>query len=297
MPHEVPCFDRLRSVCPQRCGLCLIGGLPMRSRAIAAFMSMLGSLGVILALAAPAAAAVGPRFFSPEQAGYVATGARFGIVESVPRLPNAANFAPELAGFGVSVQLWTRDRVVILGVSNSTTAGNYSAAVAVFNRTTHALICSTAASGAQKCPNVGARWTNGTVSFPPGHEVILRISYDRSTGRDHFFVIDEETGTALTYGGYRPGTGQNYTQARMGAEFADNPWGTFSYHTPGTETRLVTFRGSFLVTYSGSESSLINWWTRHKVVATSNGSSAGTVRIRPHDLYNRGASFGIYLQP
>jgi hypothetical protein len=269
----------------------------MRSRIVAALVSVLGSVGVALALAAPAAAVTGPRFFSPEQAGYVATGARFGIVESIARLPNAANFASELGGFGVSVQLWTRYRVVVLGVSNSTTAGNYSAAVAVFSRTTHALICSTAASGAQKCPNVGERWTNGSVSFPPGDEVLLHISYNRSTGRDHFFVVDETTGAALAYGGYRPGTGQNYTQARVGAEFADNPWGSFTYTPPAAETHLVSFRGSFLVTYSGSQSSLISWWTRHKIVATSNGSSTGTARVRPHDLYNRGANFGIYLQP
>ena len=101
----------------------------MRSRAIVAVVSALGSLGVILALAAPAAAATGPRLFSPEQAGYVATGARFQAVQSSVRLPNAANFASEVAGFGVSAQLWTKFRVVVLGVSNSTTAGNYNAAV------------------------------------------------------------------------------------------------------------------------------------------------------------------------
>ncbi len=269
----------------------------MRSRAIA-LLSVLGSVGVALALAAPAAAATGAQFYTPEQAGYVATGARFQIVSSVARLPNAANFAPELAGFGVSVQLLTNSRVVVLGVSNSTTAGNYHAAVAVFNRTTHALVCSTAASGARKCPNVGARWTNGSVSFPPGHEVLLNISYIRSTGRDQFFAIDETTGAALTYHGYAPGTGQNYTQARVGAEFADNPWGSFSYHPPAAETRLVSFRGTFLVTYSGSQSGLISWWTRHKVLATSNGASTGTVEVRPHNLmHNSGADFGVYLQP
>ncbi|HEX7270091.1 MAG TPA: hypothetical protein VF256_22075 [Streptosporangiaceae bacterium] len=72
-----------------------------------------------------------------------------------------------MAGFGVSAQLWTRYRVLVVGVSNTTNAGNYFAAVAIFNRRTHALICSTAASGAQQCPNTGSAWTNGSVSFPP----------------------------------------------------------------------------------------------------------------------------------
>jgi hypothetical protein len=113
------------------------------------------------------------------------------------------------------------------GVSNSTTGGNDNAAVAVFNRSTHALICSTAASGAQQCPNVGSRWTDGSVSFAPGDDVTLAVSYDRSTGRDHFFVDDDTTGVELFYSGYVPGTGKIYTQARVGAEFAADPWGNF----------------------------------------------------------------------
>ena len=269
----------------------------MRSRAIVAVVSALGSLGVVLALAAPAAAATGPRFFSPEQAGYVATGARFQAVQSSVRLPNAANFASEVAGFGVSAQLWTQFRVVVLGVSNSTTAGNYNAAVAVFNRSTHALICSTAASGPQKCPNVGSRWTDGSVSFAPGDDVTLTIAYDRTAGRDHFFVDDNTSGVSLSYGGYVPGTGKNYTQARVGAEFAATPWGSFAYTPPAAETHLVTFRDSVLVTYGGSQSTFSSWWTHHKIVATSDGSSTGTVEVRPHNLFNFGANFGVYFQP
>src|SRR6266487_2094345 len=255
---------------------------PMRSRAIVAVVSALGSLGVVLALAAPAAAATGPPFFSTEQAGYVATGARFQAVQSSVRVPNAANFASEVAG---------------LGVSNSTTAGNYSAAVAVFNRSTHALICSTAASGAQKCPNVGSRWTDGSVSFAPGDDMTLTVAYDLSTGRDHFFVDDNTTGVSLVYSGYVPGTGKNYTQARVGAEFAATPWGSFTYTPPSAETHLVTFRDSVLITYGGGASSFSSWWTHHKILATSDGSSTGTVEVRPHNLYNFGANFGVYLEP
>ena len=77
----------------------------MRSRAIIALVSVLGSLGGALALAAPAAAATGPRYFSSEQAGYVATGAHFRRVQSTVRLPSAANFSSEVGGFGLSAQL------------------------------------------------------------------------------------------------------------------------------------------------------------------------------------------------
>ncbi|HEY3034834.1 MAG TPA: hypothetical protein VGJ54_09265 [Streptosporangiaceae bacterium] len=269
----------------------------MRSRVIAALVSALGSAGVVLALAAPAAAATGPRYFSPEQAGYVATRSRFQYVQSTVRLPNAANFASEVVGFGLSAQLWTKYGVVVLGVSNSTTGGNYNAAVAVFNRSTHALICSTAARGAQQCPNVGSRWTDGSVSFAPGDDVTLAISYDRSTGRDHFFVDDETTGVELFYSGYVPGTGKIYTQARVGAEFAADPWGSFNCTAPAAETHLATFRDSVLVTYGGGVSSFSSWWTHHKILATSDGSASGTVEVMPHNLYNFGGNFGVYLEP
>jgi hypothetical protein len=274
----------------------------MRSRAIVALVSALGSLGVALALAAPAAAAIGPRYYSPEQAGYVATGAYFKYVESTVRLPNAARFASEVAGFGVSVQLWTRYRVVVVGVSNTTTAGNYHAAVAIFSRKTHALICSTAASGAQQCPNVPSSWTDGSVSFAPGDLMTMFIDYDRSTGVDHITVHDDTTNALLQYAGYAPGTRQIYRQARVGAEFAASPWGRFTYHPPAAETRLVSFRETVLISYSGHASGFASWWTRHKILATSNGTSTGTVEVRPHNLTKLpnsifGASFSVYLEP
>lgn len=62
--------------------------------------------------------------------------------------------------------------------------------------------------------------------LPPGYDLTLGISYDRSTGRDTFFVDDNTAMVALSYHGYAPGTGQNYRQARVGAEFAADPWST-----------------------------------------------------------------------
>jgi hypothetical protein len=268
----------------------------MRSRVVVALVSALGSLGVTLALAAPAAAATGPPLYSPEQAGYAASGDHFQYVQSTVRLPNAGAFASEFAGYGVSVQLRTKYRVVVLGVSNTTTAGSYNAAVAVFS-TSHALICSTAASGAQLCPHVGSRWTDGTVNFAPGDLVTLAIAYDRSAGVDHFYVDDDTTGVELFYHGYAPGTGKIYSQARVGAEFAADPWSGFTYTAPATETHLVTFSDSVLVTYSGRVSSFFSTWSRHKILATSNGSATGTVEVRPHNLVNSGLNFGVYLEP
>lgn len=269
----------------------------MRSRVIVALVSGLATLGITLALAVPAAAATGPKYYSPEQAGYVATGARFQYVQSSFVLPDASSFASEVSSYGLSVQLRTPYRVVVLGVSNTTTAGNYNAAAAVFNKTTHALICSTAGSGTQACPNVGSRWTDGSVNFAPGDHMTLAIFYDRSTGVDHFYVDDDTTGVELFYGGYAPGTGQSYTQARVGAEFAATPWDTFSYSPPASETHLVTFTNSVLITYRGAVSGFASSFTHDKILATSTGTSTGTLEVAPHNLTNFGSNFGVYLEP
>ena len=271
----------------------------MRTRVFGLIVSGVGAMAFTVGSAGIASAATGPVVYSHEQAGYSATGAHFQYVQSSVTLPDASQFATEVPGYGLSVQLWTKYRVVVLGVSNSTTtAGSaYNAAVAVYNRTTHALICSTA-SDTQKCPGVGSRWTDGSVNFAPGDDVTLAIFYDRSTGIDHFYVDDNTTGVELFYGGYAPGTGKVYGQARIGAEFsAASPWGSFSYTSPSAETHLATFRDTFLVTYSGQVSTLTSWWTHHRVKATTDGTSTGNVEVQPHALFNSGANFGVFFEP
>ena len=265
-------------------------------RTVTLVAGVLGAMGLVLAAAGTAFASTGPRFFSPEQAGFAATGAHFKFVHTEVMLPDASQFATNVAGFGFSVQLWTKYRVVVLGLSNSTTPGDYSAAVAVFSRVTHALICSTA-SASKLCPNVPSGWTSGQISFPAGHIVRLTAQYLRNTGVDRFLVTDQATGVQLSYSGYAPGTGQIYRQARIGAEFAADPFSTFTYTPPATEKHLALFDGSLLMTYSGHVSGLSSWWVRHKIFTTSNGTSAGTVRAKPHNLFNFGSDFDVYLEP
>lgn len=110
-------------------------------------------------------------------------------------------------------------------------------------------------------------------------------------------VSNSTTGGNYNAAGYLPGTGKTYTQARVGAEFAADPWGNFSYTAPAAETHLATFRNSVLVTYGGGVSSFSSWWTHHKILATSDGSATGTVEVMPHNLYNFGGNFGVYLEP
>jgi hypothetical protein len=268
-------------------------------RIIALTAGPLGALSIALAAVSPALALTGAPVFSPEQGGYSATGAHFRYIETTVTLPDPTAFASNVNGFGLSVQLWTKSRVVVLGVSNTTaTAGDYSAAVAVYNRTTHNLICSTASS-TQSCPHVPTGWTSGKNSFPVGDTVTLSIFYDRFVGVDFFDVFDQTAGVILDYGGYAPGTGKVYNQARAGAEFsAVSPWdGSFSFTPPAAETHLVTFKDCLLTTYSGHRSGFSSWWTHHKVIMTSTGTSTGALEAAPHNLFNFGQNFGVYLKP
>src|SRR5580693_2269922 len=148
---------------------------------IITLLAAFATAGALSAVAAGgASAATAPGIGSPEQAGFAASGAQFRYVQTVVTLPNAANFASEIGGFGISVQLWSSHQVAVLGISNSTTSGNYSAAVAMFDPTQpnrnvypNGLICSTAGSGSQLCAGTPTDWTDGSVSFAPGDTVII----------------------------------------------------------------------------------------------------------------------------
>jgi hypothetical protein len=270
----------------------------MRTRVFGTIVSGVGALAITLGSAGIASAATGPVVYSPEQAGFSATGAKFQYVQSSVILPDPAKSSGQVSQVRLSLQLWTKYRIVDLGLvhTSAMTTNHYRADVSVYSRTTHALLCSTLSS-TSPCPNVGSRWTDGSVDFTPGDTMTLAIQYDRSNGVDYFFADDDTQGVELFYTGYAPGTGKVYDQARIGAEFANSPWGTFSYTPVTAETHLATFRNTFLVTYSGSFTTLTASWNHHKVKATSNGTSTGTVEVAPHDLFNSGANFGVYFEP
>jgi len=107
--------------------------------------------------------------------------------------------------------------------------------------------------------------------------VTLAIAYDRAAGVDHFYVDDETTGVELFYSGYAPGTGQTYNQARVGRNSL-LAVGSFTYNAPATETNLVTFQDSFPGHLQRQPVQLLQLVEPHKILATSNGTSTGTVK-------------------
>src|SRR5262245_52622055 len=185
-----------------------------------------------------AAASTGSAFYSPDQAGYAATGANFRYVEGTVRLPDASHYARELGRVGVSVQLWTSATIYELRLSvctdttcapgGSPVSHKYQAAFREFSRATGALVCSTAN---RTCPDVPSAWTGSAARFAPGTKVSL--------------IIQDENGdlavqaNGLAYYGQLVDSGTVFSQARIGAEFGTTPWSKVAYHAPASETWLL----------------------------------------------------------
>jgi hypothetical protein len=233
-------------------------------------------------LAGNAAASTGPAYFSPDQAGYTATGAYFKVVEVNAWLPDASRFSRELGRLGFSLEMLTPARVMDLSVYACTDASckpggrpvtnRYRLAFKVYNRSTHALICSTAAAS---CPGVPRSWNNARLS--PGRQAGLLLFYD-------------------------PGNG-DVEAARIGVELGSTPWSTIPFRAPARETRLASsgvpagppYEAEF-ATYKEHTSCLNSWWTRHQLEMTSSGRPGPAVEARPQGLSNLGCDFGVYLE-
>ncbi|HEY5990425.1 MAG TPA: hypothetical protein VIV12_29160 [Streptosporangiaceae bacterium] len=229
----------------------------------------------------------------------MATGAHFRFVKTVVTLPKAADFANQVNGYGVSVHLWSSNRVLVLGLSDTTAAAApYSAAVVVFDRSTHNLICATANN---TCPNVGAAWLDSRNQFPAGDTVLISEFYSRTQGFDRFTVNDQTSGQSLIFT-LKDTTSELYGQARVGAEFGCTPWaacggGQVAYTPPLQEKHLVSFTNTRLTTYSGLKTSLIAPWTHSKLFMTADGTSTTAIEAAPHGLWNSGMNFGVFLEP
>lgn len=269
--------------------------LLMRAAALAGAAVLAGAAALAGGSAGVASAATGATIPTVEQAGYAATGAQFQNVQTTVYLRNPAQYASEIGSYGLSVQLWSASRLLVLGVSDTTASSPFSPAVAVFNPATKALVCSTAGSGSQQCPGTPANWANGSVSYKAGHTVTLRAAYNKTLGTVHFVVRDVTAGTSSGFT-YDVGTGVSFNQARVGTEFGATPWSapSPSYSPPKAAAKLAAFTASQLTSYSGHQASFESWWTARAVVMTGPGS---VIEAAPTALANSGANFNVYLQP
>ena len=147
-------------------------------------------------------------------------------------LRNASQYSASVGGLGQSVQFWGGGDVYVLGVSDTTTTSPYSPAVAVFNNSTHALVCATANNTARahrpRGPAVG--------QLPLGHSVQEEIFYNTGNGDLTFTVNDL---TAKTSSGFTMniGTGVSFKEVRIGTEFGDTPGARRRFTAPRRRPR------------------------------------------------------------
>jgi hypothetical protein len=269
---------------------------------------LVATIGAAMVIATgTAAASTGPLYYSPDQAGYAATGAHFKVAEVHVTLPYASRFARELGRVGLGVQLWSTATVLDLRLSACTdytckpggppVTRRYRPVLRVFSRSTGSLICSTLND---TCPDIPSSWKNAR--FAPGKSVDMALVYEPDIGGVDASV--EAGSSGADYPNYFLDPGLVFNQARIGAEFGLTPWSTVPFRHPSSQMRLATFwepsTAPFeaeLATYGGSSGCFASWWTRHVIKMTSDGTSSGTLEARPGGLWNNGCDFRVYLEP
>lgn len=245
-------------------------------------LTLSAAAAAVVALAAPAGAVTGPRWTSPEMAGYVATSAQFKSINAIVYMRNPARYHGIVARFGHSIQLWSAGRVATVGLRASTSGDTYTPYAAIYDRTTHRVIASN--------PNHtgGGPWHFGVA-------MQLGIWYRPATGQLEMGVADVTGFSGFSFTSSYPVGSQSFTQARVGTEFGSSPWDTsYPYTPPATPVKAARYSAVSLVTYNGHTSTLWSWWVHHKLLAEQ--SSSNWVAI-PHNLYLDGLSFHTWFVP
>jgi hypothetical protein len=264
-------------------------------------MSMLTRLGAlataVLVLAVPAgltvtaaSAATGSTVPTAEEAGYQFTGAQFRYAQATVYLRNASQYSASIGGLGQSVQFWGGGNVYVLGVSDTTTTSPYSPAVAVFNNSTHALVCATSNG---TCAGTPASWTSGAVSYPSGRSVHEEIFYNTGNGDLTFTVNDL---TAHTSSGFTMniGTGVSFKQVRIGSEFGDTPWSPPTFAAPASQVKVAAFSGGRLTNYKGTRFGFSGYFATSPLIMTGPGS---VTEANAGPLNSTADGFSTYLVP
>jgi len=272
-------------------------------RSLLALVPAAAAAGALLLSAGPAGAAAHPAVplkagttTSTEQFGYRVTGGQFRNVHQQVFLRNAGQYAASIGSYGVSVQLWSASKVIVLGISTCATTdcqtgspavnnAPWGAALAVYDAGTHALIHSAFAP----------------TQVPAGHTVRELITYSKTTGTIFVSVVDETAATTNFSATYSAGAGLSFSQARLGAETsAVSPWGppAFTYSAPAGTTLAARMTGAGLTNYIGHAGTISDSeWSHNTVTWTRNGLASGAVNGDASALAAGGSSFTVSLEP
>jgi hypothetical protein len=247
------------------------------------------ALALPAGLAATAAsAATGPVTPTKEQAGYQFTGAQFRYAQATVYLRNPSQYSASIGGLGQSVQFWGGGRVYVLGVSDTTSSSPWSPNVAVFNNSTHALIC---AASLANCPDASGGF--GSTSYPTGHSVQEEIFYNQGNG-NLTFTVNDLTAHATSVFTLNIGTGVSFKQVRIGTEFGNDPWSAPAFTAPASQVKLAAFSGGQLTNYNGTKLGFSGYFTTSRLIMTGPGS---VTEANAGPLNSTANGFSTYLVP
>jgi hypothetical protein len=239
-------------------------------------------------IATAASAATGPVTPTKEQAGYQFTEAQFRYAQASVYLRNASQYSAFIGGLGQSVQFWGGGRVYVLGVSDTTTSSPWSPNVAVFNNSTHSLVC---AASLGNCQDASGGF--GSTSYPVGHTVQEAIFYNQGNG-DLTFTVDDLTVHATSTFTLNVGTGVSFKEVRIGSEFGDTPWSGPAFTPPASQTKVAAFSGGQLTNYKGTKLAFSGYFTTSQLIMTGAGS---VTEANAGPLNSTANGFSTFLVP
>lgn len=235
---------------------------------------------ILLGTAPPVSAAIGPRAYTTDSAGYSMTHAQFGTVQfryvqDTVYLRSPARFAAiddgiswetHLSGTGANGQPVQVN--LIIGGDPQTQSG-YRASADV---------------------NGGSLTGVGSTAFPAGHSVTESIYYNRATG---LVTVTANDGSGDSYVAFAPVGAVSFGQASVYGGF--DPGSSFS--APAAPVKLGSFSNFTVTTGSGHRGTIARWYAHSKVFATSDGTASGVVRAAPSDLSSSGNAFSVFFEP
>jgi len=127
----------------------------------------------------------------------------------------------------------------------------------------------------------------------------MSFSYNQAQGYLDFVIYPfngDETPAFVAL--YTIGTGESFTQARVGTDFGSTPWnGSYSYRPPAQPVKAAVYSDVALTSYTGHTSTLWSWWVHHKLLANTEQQSGSDWVAVPTDLTDGGASFQTWFVP
>ena len=236
--------------------------------------------GIALAFVAAgmALASTGPRTYTPDSAGYAASGAQFRYVQDSAYIRVPAKFAAFDDGVSLgNAPVWCPHQRWRGGERDINIGGDPQT-----DATYHAW-----------ADMNGAPLTlqGDTTGLSGGQSFTEAIYYNRANGVVSVSAYDDNGDSA--FGQAFIGRGISFRGPRINGGF--DPGSSFT--APSAPLTLAHFTGVSLTTYNGHHGDLTDWYAHNKVLATSDGTSTGTIRAAPSSLSGGGSSFTVYIEP